>query len=119
MNATVEKIKSNLNEEKSGLGKKLSECDVEIQDILHMFENGGINAADIMRLYKKLKEICRERRSIKIKLAEIDSVYSKLNGLGEVKSAKANTYKFKTNVIAETLPKHESCVKDSDYKFKD
>lgn len=119
MNTTVEKIKSNLNKEKSNLGKRLSECEAETQDILHMFENGGINAADIMRLYKKLQEIRKERRGIKVEIAEIDSVYSKLDGFKEVKSAKANTYKFKTSVIADTLPKHESCVKGSDYKFKD
>lgn len=54
MNTTVEKIKTNLIKDKSNLGKRLSECDAETQDILHIFENGGINGADIMRLYKKL-----------------------------------------------------------------
>lgn len=119
MNTTVEKIKTGLIKDKSNLGKRLSECDNETQDILHMFENGGINGADIMRLYKKLQDIRKERRSIKIQIAEIDSVCAKLDGFGEVKSAKASTYKFKTSVIASTLPKHESCTKGSEYKFKD
>lgn len=54
MNTTVEKIKANLIKDKSVLSKRLSECDLGTEDILHMFENGGINGADIMCLYKKL-----------------------------------------------------------------
>lgn len=119
MNTTVEKIKANLINDKSVLSKKLSECDLETEDILHMFENGGINGADIMRLYKKLQNIRKERRSIKIQIAEIDSVYLKLGNFGEAKSAKATTYKFKTDVVSDTLPKHENCTKGSEYKFKD
>ena len=118
MNTTVEKIKTNLIKDKSILGKRLSECDAETQDILHMFESGGINGADIMRLYKKLQNIRKERRSIKIQIAEIDSVYSKLDNFGEVKSTKATKYVFKTDVVSDTLPKHENCTKGSEYKFK-
>lgn len=122
MNTIIEEIKKNvemLKEQKEELNLLLSDYNGAVEDINHVIENCGINAAEIMMLTKQLKEYRRKRREVKIKLSEIDSVVMKFGNIKETKASKANSYTFKTSVVAQTLPKYSKYTKGKSYKFKD
>lgn len=122
MNTTIEEIKKNietLKKQKAELSFMLSGYDAALEDIVHVIENGGLNAAEIMMLTKQLKEYRKKRREAKIQISEIDSVVMKVGKIKQPKSSKANKYTFKTSIVAQTLPKYSEYTKGNSYKFKD
>ena len=122
MNIVIEEIKKNieaLKKQRSELFSVLSNYDSATDDILHVIESGNVNGAEIMKLTKQIKEIRKARREVKNKISEINSVIDKIGDIKEPKSAKADKYTFKTNIVAQTLPKYSKYIKGSSYKFKD
>lgn len=97
---------------------KLSFLDCETSDILHMLENGGINAVEISKITKKLSNIRRERRKIKNQIAQIDSISNAVKRAGNPSSVTAETYELRTDVISKTIPKYSDCKKGTKFNFR-
>lgn len=125
MSTNIGRAKATINEEvrkllvyKKELFNSLSLLDCETSDILHMLEGGGMNACEISQITKKLSNIRRERRKVKNQIAQIDSIYDTVKNMGKCSSITADTYEFRTDIIAKTVPKYSDCKKGNKFKFK-
>ncbi len=125
---TVKQAKNNIKKELNALIKlrkdlweTISLCDEETQDLLHILENGGINAVEITKVTQKLTSVRRQRRKAKLQIAEIDRIVDRINSFIDIpsKSNKANTYCFKTDIASETLNRYKNYSKGKEYKFKE
>ena len=68
-----------VNEKTNALTQQLSLCDLEQQDILHFIENRKLNAAQMSKVFKLLKDIRENRRTTKQELSRYTSLASKMS----------------------------------------
>ena len=103
LNNVVQDIKS----KKEQLNSQLSEYDLQQQDILHFIENQKLNATQISKLIKMLKQIRSNRRDVKNELARYSALAIKLSNGSNLLECKIETkpeneyYEFKTDVLNE------------------
>lgn len=72
--------KQKVNDRFNELNSKLSLLDKEKTDIEHAIELLSLNAIDLSKLMKKLKQILRDRRDVKNELDVLDLIRIKLKG---------------------------------------
>lgn len=83
----------------SELVSELSRVDKEQDDILHFLELEKYNAATMMMVVKKLKEVRVNRRIIKDELAEVQAVCSRIKPCNQKNGER--TYTYKTGILKE------------------
>lgn len=89
---------------------KVSECDLQISDILHYLENVDTSGADYLKAGKKLKELRKARRKAKQYMDFTGSLINNnfkqktfLKYLSDPTAIGAHTYKVRTNVLKEVF----------------
>jgi hypothetical protein len=73
----INEFATQLEERRTLLYDKVSECDREICDIQHAAEFFNLNAAQGYKLYKMLHDVCVRRRAYKNEIQEIDLTLGK------------------------------------------
>ena len=78
---TVEELRTQLKEAfdnvevyRKQLSTKVSEYDLQEQDLLHYIENEVCNAVDLVKIATKLKDIRKKRRVYKVELEKLQAV---------------------------------------------
>lgn len=86
------------------LDRLKSECDLAEQDILHYIEFEKYDAATGAKLLKRLKEVRRERRSIKNEYEELQSILRRMKNAGLHCFKRPNkTYTYRTITLESIL----------------
>ena len=71
---------------------ELRELDKQVSHIYHMIEMVPLNAAQLAKVTKKLKEVLKERRTLKDQISHLDSFFQsptdKLSALSQSKKQK-------------------------------
>ena len=88
-NSYVEKMYKKQTE----LVSELSKVDKEQEDILHFIELEKYNAATMMKVTKKLKEVRAKRRVIKDELGEVQAICSRIKPYNRKEEERTCTYK--------------------------
>lgn len=108
---TVIEIKQNfidqLAQKQVELSKLQQQYDNELQDIEHYLEGANCDAVDMVRAAKAIKEIRQKRRSVKVELQQLHSVYdtTKMSIAPLKKIAKKTNYTYKTDIVNERFKK--------------
>ena len=103
----LNEIVSDIKDKKEQLNIQLSQYDLQQQDILHFIENQKLNATQISKLVKMLKQIRFNRRNIKNELARYSTLAIKLSNGSNLMESKIETkaeneyYEFKTDILNE------------------
>ena len=86
------------------LSTQLANKEAERDDLLHEIEISGLNAIEIMRVYKRLEKVLHERREIKDRMLLINTLKGYSNKyitkgiLGDTKQAIHNIETLKKNI---------------------
>lgn len=108
---TVIEIKQNfinqLAQKQEELSKLQQQYDNELQDIEHYLEGVNCDAVDMVKAAKLIKEIRQKRRSVKVELQQLYSVYdtTKMSIAPLKKIAKKTNYTYKTSIVNERFKK--------------
>ena len=98
-------IIEDVNEKTNSLTQQLSQYDLEQQDILHFIENKKLNAVQMSKVFRLLKEIRESRRKTKNELSRYTSLASKLSGKSNLLECKLELkpeddfYELRTDVL--------------------
>ena len=108
---TVIEIKQNflnqLAQKQAELSKLQQQYDNELQDIEHYLEGVNCDAVDMVQAAKLIKEIRQKRRSVKVELQQLYSVYdtTKMSIAPLKKIANKTNYTYKTSIVNERFKK--------------
>ena len=91
----------NMYDKRRELISKLSKADKEQDDILHFLEFEKYNAATMMKVTKKLKEVRANRREIKNELSEIQTICDSIKPCKQMEEKK--TYTYKSEILKEYI----------------
>lgn len=98
-NSYVEKMYKKQTE----LVSELSKVDKEQEDILHFLELEKYNAATMMKVTKKLKEVRAKRRIIKDELNEVQAICSRIKPYNRKEGER--TYTYKSEILKGVITK--------------
>lgn len=91
---------------KEELSSQISQYDMAISDIMHHLENEKCDAVDLVRISKKLKEIRKHRRVVKVEREQV------LCLLRLVSSSNIDKYERRTKYVYRTKVMDDICKKE-------
>ena len=99
-----------INERYQELTEEMSKVDLEQEDILHFLELGTYNAATMMKVTKRLKEVRERRRKIKDEFVMVQAVHSRI-GKPSLTNTVQKKYTYKTTVLQDISDKKHIVTK--------
>lgn len=98
---------------KNELNQKLSDYDLQEQDLLHYLENKTCDAVDLVKIATKLKSIRQQRRKCKVEQDKVMSAMSDFNNVKihwnrDLSKFDEKTYTNRTNVIDSMVLSHKA-----------
>lgn len=90
---------------KEELSTEISQHDMAISDILHYLENEKCDAVDMVRAAKKLKEIQKNRRKVKIEREQALCLLRLVNESNILKYECDKKYKYRTTAVNDVRKK--------------
>ena len=101
MVTTLQNVSKNLSEQRSKLGTELSNLDAQVNHIYHVIELLPLNAAEMSKITKKLKELLVLRRSVKEDINTVTQMME--NKVGVIHTVKNKSLERKKQYTAEAL----------------
>lgn len=93
-----------MNKRRKEISALYSKLDLQRQDLLHFLELEKYDAVTMMRISKKIIEVSKERREAKYKLAELDSIISRMKSpLKDRQEILKDKSKYKTDILKEFI----------------
>ena len=78
---------------------ELSQCDLAISDIMHALENETCDAVIMVKAAKRIKELRKQRRQIKVEWEQANVLYQSMRDK-DISHCEINPgYKYRTNVM--------------------
>lgn len=96
---------SQMKTRKEELSSEISQYDMAISDIMHYLENEKCDAVDLVRISKKLKEIRKQRRMVKIEREQALYLLKRVSESNISKYEYRTRYKYRTTVM-DDIHKH-------------
>lgn len=81
------------------LNTELSRCDMAISDIMHALENENCDAIIMVRAAKRIKELRKQRRQIKVEWEQVNILYQSMKDKDIARCEVNPGYKYRTNVM--------------------
>ena len=81
------------------LAIELSQCDLAISDIMHALENENCDAVIMVRAAKRIKELRKQRRSIKVEWEQTNILYRSTRDKDIARCEINPGYTYRTNVM--------------------
>lgn len=91
---------------KEELSSELSQYEMTINDILHCLENEKCDAVTLVKASKKLQEIRRKRRKIKVEREQVLCLLRCVSTSNIEKYERGTKYKYRTNVMDDIRHKN-------------
>ena len=91
---------------KEELSSEISRYEMTINDILHCLENEKCDAITLVRASKKLQEIRRKRRKVKIERDQVLCLLRLVSTSNIAKYEKKKQYTYRTNVMDDIRHKN-------------
>ena len=81
------------------LTNELSQCDLAISDIMHALENENCDAIMMVKAAKRIKELRKQRRQIKVEWEQANILYCSMKDKDITRVEQRTAYTYRTNVM--------------------